>query len=286
MNTSTGLRYSERKRLDETGSLGDLVGSTIPDALGRSVQHLLSEACSESSNVRRLFLQRLLSLQKEETGSYLTSDKFVSQLCHSAEVDRFLDFVERAVAVSHTTRSVAGHASPLCPDLENRLNRAFMRHAFAYELAHGQIIPVLSPALTAEVTRPALLRTRQPGWEKVEERFVHALRQHREGDYDGALHEAGAAVEAALKAAGLPGKTFSELISSFKKSNLAPGYASSLPEKIAALLNVSSAARNVDSKAHGQSPGKSPVSAPVSGLAVHLSGAFIVFLQEQLAHGS
>jgi hypothetical protein len=53
-----------------------------------------------------------------------------------------------------------------------------------------------------------------------------------------------------------------------------------VPEALDALLKRSGAIRDSHSDSHGKAPGADPVSPELVDLAIHWSGAFILFLSE------
>jgi hypothetical protein len=89
--------------------------------------------------------------------------------------------------------------------VEEGLNKIFDRHRFGFKMERGQMTVVGSPALTDVVVGPALLATQRPGWDEVERSYREALDHQRGGpdENDDALTAANAALEAALKAAGM-----------------------------------------------------------------------------------
>ena len=203
-----------------------------------------------------------------------------------SDVDAFLDAVEILAE-----RASAGVFQPLgsptqgisrvpIPDIEDRINRAFERFRFGYRIEGGKVRKVGSPALDAVVTGPALLAVQRPGWEETDRTFREALEHQRAGEIDDALTAANAAVEAALKAAGMTGATLKELARSFKSSPLAPGYLTKVPELLEDLLDRLQAARSTHGDAHGNAPGAEEVPHELADLAIYWAGAFIAYLAE------
>jgi hypothetical protein len=171
--------------------------------------------------------------------------------------------------------------SAALPDLENLFNDLADRHRLGYRLEENEIRRVSSPALSEVVVGPALLSTQRTGWDQVERSYKAALHHQRGGrdENDDALTAAAAALEAALKAAGLRGKTLGELGKEFRASLGAPQLAA-VPSLLHDLLQRTGALRNTDGDAHGRGPGESPeVPQELVDLAVHLTGAFIVYLE-------
>jgi hypothetical protein len=165
-------------------------------------------------------------------------------------------------------------------DIETRLNRLFLRHRFGYRLEGGKIRRVGSPALDQHVVEPALQAVRRPGWEQVERCYREALHHQRGGpeERDDALTAANAALEAALKAAGLKGDRLSALAKSLRNSDVVPGELKSVPEALDTLLRRSGAIRDSYSDAHGPGPGTPQVPEELADLAIYWTGAFVNYL--------
>jgi hypothetical protein len=85
---------------------------------------------------------------------------------------------------------------------------------------------------------------------------------------------------AALKAIGMKGKTLGELGKSFRASSYVPGQLAGVPETLDQVLQRSNAIRNAEGDAHGKSPRAPAVPQSLVNLAIHLAGAFIVYLAE------
>jgi hypothetical protein len=171
---------------------------------------------------------------------------------------------------------------PAFEDAEEKFNQLFERHRFGYRFENGQAHKIGSPALDDVVVHPALLAVQQAGWEEVERSFREALHHQRGGadENDDAITAAHAALEAALKAAGMKGTTFSQLTKSFRGSGLVPPQLAGVPDLLDDLLGRSSAVRNTLGDAHGKESGAPPVPQELANLTIHWTGAFIVYLAE------
>jgi hypothetical protein len=182
-------------------------------------------------------------------------------------LDVFLDFLE---IVADAIRG-----------FEAKFNALADRHRFGYRLEAGEIRRIGSPVLADVVVGPALLATQRSGWENVERAYREAL-SHQRGpsdENDDALTAAGAAMESALKAAGVSGKTLGQLAANFRKSDIAAPQLREVPETLEKLLTRSAAVRNIHGDAHGRAPGdQAQVPQELVDLAVHLVGAFVVYL--------
>jgi hypothetical protein len=126
------------------------------------------------------------------------------------------------------------------------------------------------------------MTVQRPGWEEAERSFKEAIQHQRGGpdENDDALTAANAALESAMKAAGFKGDRLSTLAKSFRNSDYAPSELKGVPEALDTLLKRSGAIRDSHSDSHGKAPGAEPVPQGLVDLAIHWTGAFIVFLSE------
>jgi hypothetical protein len=267
------LRYSERKRLAEEGSLGDL-SADVPPPLRVAVEALLQDA--PNSNRGKTMLERLSRMTTLHFGRQGNWFDTVRQ----ADTDEFLDMIELACEVAGDTYVFSNRRYVYFPEFETRLNDLMERHRFGYRLEVGQIRKIGSPVLDIEVVGPTLLAVQREGWREVEKEFAKALEHQRGGEVDGALTAANAAVESALKALGFTGNSLGDLAKSFKKSALVPGYLLNVPELLEDLLAKLMAARSTHGDAHGKAPGHTPAEQALADLAVYWAGAFISYLAE------
>jgi hypothetical protein len=174
------------------------------------------------------------------------------------------------------------HYRAALPAFAEKFNELADRHRFGYRFVDDEIQRLGSPALVDVVVGPAVLAAGREGWDQVERSYREALHHQRGGpdENDDALTAAGAALEAALKAVGLHGNTLSQLSKAFKTSAFAAPQLNGVPEMLQGLLERTSALRNIHGDAHGRAPGDHPdVPQELVDLAVHLTGAFIVYLE-------
>lgn len=163
---------------------------------------------------------------------------------------------------------------------EDDFNKLFDRHRFAFRLHGGEAHQIGSPALEKTIVGPALLAVQRPGWDEVERSYREALLHQRGGpsENDDALTAASAALEAALKASGLQGKTLGELATAYKRTKPGLGQVQGMPEAIDKLLKTSAALRNTMGDAHGKDWQPPSVPQSVVDLSIHMVGGFIVYL--------
>jgi hypothetical protein len=201
----------------------------------------------------------------------------------------FLDLIEILAEEGPTKRRYLVTATefrsgtPL-PDFGATFNDLADRHRFGYRLEGTEAVRIASPALADAVLGPALFALQRAGWTHAEQAFREALAHQRGGadENDDALTAAAAALEAALKAAGIEGNNLGQLAANFKRSDLAARQLSEVPELLTKLLQRPAAIRNVHGDAHGKSPGEHPsVPQALVDLAVHLAGSFMVYIEAQ-----
>lgn len=202
---------------------------------------------------------------------------------YQSSVDDVLDVVEILIEEGLKRWSFENRGTLQADSaIEDRLNSAFVRHRFGYRAEAGQVRRIGSPALDEVVVGPALLALCRPGWEAADKSFRDALHHRRGGaaEREAAITDAHAALEAAMKAAGLSGDRLSTLTKSFRKSGLVPSQLERVPELLDDLLKRSSAIRDPMSDAHGKAPGAVEVPAAIVDLAIHWTGAFIAYLAD------
>jgi hypothetical protein len=281
------LRYSERKRISETGSLGSYVADDVPGTLRNALHYLIY---APRSTPRTSMIEAVEAVARLHFGWHgkETTATFVGR----ASVDDLLDFleivVEKCLSGPHRGDYVSDpyrgrgyyESAHVMPDIERQINVLFERHRFGYRFADGEARLISSPALEVEIVGPALLAANRSGWDHVERSYREALTHQRGGETDDAITAAHAAVEAALKAVGFKGQ-FGTMLKQFRKSSLVPTYLRTAPEALdlfLKLLSTSNAVRSAEGDAHGKAPGASEAAQPLADLAIHWAGAFIVFL--------
>lgn len=266
------LLYSERKRLADTGSLGEWVYDRIPEVLGIA----LRVAVSKGSGYLEHFAWPHLT--NECFDRYGTLDP-VSQITGTAETARVFDVLELKAA---SLRRAAMEGLLSGPDhdpsnFDRRISYLFNLHRLGYVMDDGLIRSVSSPAMDAVAVGPALIEARVQTWEKAEVAYQDALVHLRGGENAEALTAANAAVEAALKAMGLEGDRLNPLLKNLKGSGHIPSYAAGIPEAVVSLANRLMAMRG-QGDAHGSAPDADEPPAALAALAVHWAGAIIVYL--------
>ena len=279
------LRFSERKRLAETGSLGEYEHEQVPPALRNALWYLIYEPKTEARDNMVKAVEGEARLHFGWAG-----DESAGSFVQTATVDELLDFLEILAETCASQKFRSGwnqisrsyYMSSVMTDAEAKLNNLFERHRFGYRFEGGEARKLGSPSLDEEITGPALLAVSRPGWEQVERSFREALDHQRGGETDDAVTAAHAALEAALKAVGMTGQ-FGTMVKQFRDSELVPPYLRQIPEALDALLtllNRSNAIRSTEGDAHGKAPGSEAVPQHLADLAIHWAGAFIVYLAE------
>jgi hypothetical protein len=271
-----GLRYSDRRSLAERGTLGDLGHDRVPDELAHSIRVIAESGIRADSGFET-------RLNRELMEHFGRGAEWFTFFFGGEDVDAFLDAVEilaDQAAVVRFVPACRGRSHRTIPDAEERINRAFQRFRFGYQVEKGEVRRIGSPALDETVVGPALLAVRRPGWDQAERSFREALDHQRCGESDDALTAASAAVEAALKAIGMKGQTLKELARSFKGSGLVPGYLGNVAELMEDMLDRLHAARSQAGDAHGKNSGADGVPQALADLSVYWAGAFIAYLAD------
>lgn len=289
------LRYSDRKRMAEEGSIGPLEYDEVPRSLREALVSIYENAARSgvagsafdkevTATCTQHFGQKFYGVNMSAFGvkEFLSAKPSYSSPYRSS-IDDVLDVVEILVEEGPKRWRFKDHGS-LSADtsIERRVNAAFVRHRLGYRSEGGQVHRIGSPALDEAVVGPALLALERPGWEAAEKSFRDALYHRRGGpdEREAAITDAHAALEASMKASGLAGDRLSSLAKSFRNSGLVPPQLEGIPDLLDKLLKRSSSIRDPMGDAHGKAPGTEPVPAEIVDLAIHWTGAFIVFLAE------
>lgn len=276
------LRFSERKALAESGSLGDL-RNDVPDQLRNAIALYLHYARARVPRDVQVAFDGSLG---DQLGRHFGDADLNTGLLRPLP-DEFLDVVEILVQEGerqriHTTfrrGAMQRSAVSFAPTIEADFNALFDRHRFGYRVEDGAALPISSPLLDVELVGPALLAVAKPGWEQAERSYKEALSHQRRADeHRLALTAATAAVEAALKAAGYSGATLGDLARSFRQSPVASGYSPRVVEYLVELLEQLMAWRSHSGSAHGGAPGAEDPPPELAALAIHWAGAFISYL--------
>lgn len=273
------MLYSERRALVETGTLGPLSDKPTP-ALRRAIAHLAEEG--SNSHIGLVFQRGVERVGKLYLG-WAPAETLNNALVR-AKGDAFLDLVEVVIekGALKGKHPSTGYRTAAIPQAGQQVNDLFERYRFGYKVEEGEIRRIGSPALDEIVVGPALIAVKRPGWEEAERSFKEAIQHQRSGpaENDDALTAANAALESAMKAAGFKGDRLSTLAKSFRNSDYAPSELKGVPDALDTLLKRSSAIRDSHSDSHGKAPGAEPVPQRLVDLAIHWTGAFIVFLSE------
>jgi hypothetical protein len=291
------LRYSDRRQLAEQGSLGPLAYGAVPEKLTAAVVSIYQHAARQDL-IGGHFDKRVLAACEQHFGRTFwgvnsppraggrLQDFLQAKYPSPITILDFLDVIEilaeegpRSWTFTLESGNVTRQADG---EIEQHINAVFVRHRFGYRLSSGEVRRIGSPAMDEAVVGPALLATSRPGWEQVDRSYRDALHHRRggPGERGAAITDAHAALEAALKTAGLKGDTLAALAKSFRNSGLVLPLLEGVPELLDKLLKRSQSMRDSLSDAHGREPGTEEVPIEVVDLAIHWTGAFIVYLAD------
>lgn len=289
------LRYSDRRHVEETGGLGELKYDAVPEGLRAALTSIYRNA-SKTAVVGKQFDSESCAACEQHLGrrfyAWTSAEANLPSYFNSSrsKLTDVLDVIEIIVEEAERTwvYTVRGEKVSHVADseIQARLNTAFVRHRFGYRIESGQIVRVGSPALDEVVVGPALFAARLPGWEHVDRSFRSALAHRLAGsdEYGAAITDAHAALESALIAAGFKGNTLSALAKGLRNSGVVLPQLEGVPEAIDTLLKRSQAIRDPLSDSHGRESGALPATEEVVDLAIHLTGAFIVYLAASSSH--
>jgi hypothetical protein len=281
--TDRPLRFSERKRLSETGSLGDL-RDDVPAELRNAVNLYLHYA---GQGVDKTVRDEFDTAVSAALGRHFGDHQLLQALGRPSTED-FLDAIEIIVEEGAVPRKYKVYrprfgyetrTAAYLPTGERDLNELFDRHRLAFTIDNGHVRAISSPLLDAEIVGPALLTSARTGWEQVERSYREAvLHQRRVAEWRESLTAASAAVEAALKATGYKGATLGDLAKDFRRSPAAAGYSPAIAQDLTDLLSQLMAWRSHEGSAHGKPPGSDDPPPELVALAIHWAGAFIAYL--------
>jgi hypothetical protein len=164
------LLYSERLRLAETGSLGDLVHKDLPYELRRALRFLITGGNTSAAKNHRQELMYQATLYQTWTETY-DLGPFIME----GYVEDVLDMLQLAVEAAQWV------------GFEPAVNSLFDRWRCGYVIENGDVRRIDSPILADEVTQPALLAVQRAGWEQVESSFREAVAHRRAGEHPDAL---------------------------------------------------------------------------------------------------
>jgi hypothetical protein len=277
------LYWHERERLEKKGSLAPL-GEAAPESLRVALLETLSGFGGVVRSWRPVYskLQQLFgTLRAAGAGRGWYGNPYWDALVdwfRRCSRDELLTSLETLVEVNPTLLTTW---SPPRGTFPYELNALFAHHRFGFEMSEkGVMGRVGSPLLQAEVIRPALLRLHDQRFEKAEEHFHTALAHFRAKDTRRCIPEAALAVESILRSLGYKGATLDDLAKDFGKRSGERGYIMQVAEQLVALLQDLYALRS-DKGGHAAHLDEPPVPDSYGLLALHLAGAFIVFLADR-----
>jgi hypothetical protein len=163
------LRYSDRKRMAEQGSLGPLEYDDVPEDLRRAIVSIYQNA-ARSNLAGGAFDKEVVATCSQHFGqrfwgvnsSAFGVEQFVAvkpgfNSPYRSTTDDVLDVVEILVEEGPKRWTFKEHGTYSADQtVEARINAAFVRHRFGYRVEGGEVHRIGSPALDEEVVGPAL----------------------------------------------------------------------------------------------------------------------------------
>jgi hypothetical protein len=158
---------------------------------------------------------------------------------------------------------------------DTRIREIFANERFAFDLIEGQVIPLASQELHAEVVEPALrLLSGRTGFESAEAAYQAALKELGAGEAADAITDAARALEQVLIALGCTGNALGPLLVSARSRMLLAGHDTPMGEVVLRAAKWVSADRGVMGDAHGAAAR----TRDDAWLTIHVVGALILRL--------
>jgi hypothetical protein len=166
------------------------------------------------------------------------------------------------------------------------LNYRLRQHNIGYQFIAGEIIRVDSQYLHSEVVEPAISLLQEEGFSGALEEFMRAHQHYRHGEMQDALVDTNNALESTLKTVcersdiALTGReTASGLIAKVTE-HLIPSHMQSFLQALPNLIIAVSTLRNRPGIGHGAGSAGTDVSDHVTGYAINMTAATILFVVE------
>jgi hypothetical protein len=269
--------YLERKRIAARDAAEAAGESLWTEDLDQTVRGKLIGAwrASTSGDGPRLqaevFTRRIITVQLGIINPSSVESAFLV-----APVDLALSYVD-AVYSSLTELSIAGYSSSHFPEVwQERVSTIFQSHRIKFKFVSGEVVPLASEELHAEVIERvlALLHGRQD-LKGAQAAYQDALGEIANGKPDNAITDAGTALQEALKALGCSGRVLGDQIKEAKKSGLLGPRDAILTDGIEKVMIWAAAERN-----SGEAHSVSDATRADAWLMVHIVGALIVRLAD------
>lgn len=262
---------------------GESFWSTHFDKHARmKVLHAFNDACGEQVREKYADVARGLIL-RDEGLPYLRDSRLDSE----RDLRRFIltgddGLIPSAIeAVARTLPIPAGRMGSswaFQPDAEmftQTVNTVLSEHRIAFELIEGEMVPLASQELHANVVAPTLrLLSGRSGWEKVEAAYQDALDELAEGKPADAITDAATALQEALVALGCKGNALGPLTKDARSKGLYGPHDAPMTDMLDKLVRWVSADRSAKGDAHQVAQ----PAAEDAWLTVHIVGALILRL--------
>lgn len=277
------LTYSQRKKLNEEGSLGVVIHEEIPPTLSSAVAYKLNKqfkvVVAGSKFKSNLFEDCMTHFGFYDFSDHTSTQEFLNKL----GVDRFLDLCELAIKRGGELVSYNGKFYYGWKTAEDDLNEYFERHRFGYRIETGKAFRIDSPLLDTIITSPALFAGKSDGWEEVEKSYSKALEHFKgtEEEIADSITAAYSALESALKASGYKGAKLKTLAADFRKKELANTNLSDVPSLLEKLMQKVPSVRHSEGNSHGKQPDAPKAKRESASLIIHWVGSLIVFLHSR-----
>jgi hypothetical protein len=268
------LREAERQAAESRGE--NLWSDEASARLRQKVRYAIDDAAGDAATA---VLDRTRALLLRAEGlPYLTAPghNFVYDIelwlpeCTTLLYVAAVEAMYRACAEVHSRYSSANQG-----EFDRRVREIFATERFAFDLIEGQVVPLRSQELHAEVVEPTLrLLAGRVGFESAESAYRDALKSLAAGDAPNAVTDAARALQEVLLALGCVGNALGPLLASAQAKQLLGGHDRPLGEVVLKAANWVSADRSVMGDAHkAQARNRDD-----AWLTVHIVGALVLRL--------
>jgi AbiJ N-terminal domain 4 len=240
-------------------------------------------------------IDRLCRKELESYLSYLhesnLSLRILNYIRRVEDMDEFLSAVEigciglRIISNDYIDNPKSRGAQQSAVDAIEEINGRFEQHSVGYQFENGQIIPVDSKLMHAEIIKPALVLLTAREFSKANEDFMTVHRHYRANEFKDCVTAANRAFESMLKAICDAeqweydkGDSAAHLVTTVKAKGLfTHDFDRSFDAYVAMLKAGLPAVRN-EAGGHGEGLTSAAVTAGIARFAINLTATNLVFL--------
>lgn len=267
--------YLERKRLAERDAAEAAGADLWTDVLDRTVRTKVYAALMDIAVARVHSTEIEIAVQRmHRVEAGISDPPAIAVALFDRDTDLTISYIE---AIGVAIEALAGkiYWSPQAgANWCAAVARIFEAHRIKFKFIDGQVVPLGSEIMHADVIEPALVLLHgRSEFAKSEKAFRDALEELTGGKPDDAITDAGTALQEALTAVGCKGHALGDLIKDAKNNGWFGPRDSPLADGIAKIHNWVAAERNA-----GEAHRASDVTKDDAWFVVHVVGAAIVRL--------